>query len=405
MSNPVLDRLREERNGHEEFIQTLMGKAAEENRDLVETELDNIKAAEERIAQIEAQAEPIIAFEKRRASAAILDETVGSTPAPRASVQVVAEHRTLGQMWVESDQFRNYSGRGTSDILHIEDFVAIENRAAEDAIVTTADPGQKYLPSPQKFIRDARLLSHPLLSMVTPIEITSNAVDWLVTGEATGADVVAEGAKKPAVSWTETEATFKLETIAGWKKYSRQAAEDIPALRSIIDNKIRRAIDNKLNEKGVAALTAAKVAGNTTTGASKAPLLDVVRLAIGDLEARGYPATAVLLNPADHAALDISLLGKTLNGAVINNAVFGSNIVSVAGVTAGTAIVGDIAEALTYFHKRGLSLYTTDSDVSDGAAGAVTSDFRTNRLTTLGEVRGVFGATDASAVQFAVVTP
>ena len=403
MSNPVLDRLREERDSHEEFIQTLMGKAAEENRDLVETELDNIKAAESRIAQIEAQAEPIIAFEKRRVSAAILDEKV--TAPARQTVQVVAEHRSLGEMWTESEQFRAYSGRGTSDSLVIEDFVAIQNRAAEDAIVTNADPGQKYLPNPQKFVTSARLVPHPLLSLVGTIELSTNSCDWLIVGEATGADVVAEKAKKPAVSWVETEASFKVETIAGWKKYSRQAAEDIPALRSIIDQKIRRAIDNKLNEKATASLLAAKAAGNTTTGASKAPMLEVVRTAIGELQTRAVSPSIVAMNPADAAALDIYMLGKTLNGAVVQSSVFGVPVVPIVGITAGTAVVGDISEAITYFYKRGLSLYTTDSDVTDGAAGAVTSDFRTNVLTTLGEVRGVFGATDASALQFAVVTP
>lgn len=404
MTNPVLDRLREERDGHAEFIETLMTRAAEENRDLVATELDNIKAAEQRIAELEAQAEPIIAFEKRRASAAILDDTIA--PARQtASVQVVAEHRSLGELWTESEQFRAYSGRGSSDVLHIEDFAPIEYRAATDPIMTNADPGQKYLPNPQKVITNATLVPHPLLGMVGSVELTSNAIDWLVVGEATGADVVAEGAKKPAISWTETTATFKLETIAGWKKYTRQAAEDIPALRSIIDQKIRRAIDNKLNEKAVAAVAGAKVAGNTTTGASKAPMLEVVRTAVGALQGRGYAPSAIALSPEDAAAIDVYMLGKTLNGAVVNSSVFGVPVVPVVGLTAGTAVVGDINDAITYFYKRGLSLYTTDSDVTDGAAGAVTSDFRTNVLTTLGEVRGVFGATDAAALQFAVVTP
>jgi hypothetical protein len=320
-------------------------------------------------------------------------------------VQVVAEHRTLGEMWVESEQFRAYSGRGTSDTMFVDDFDALEYRAAEDAILTTVDPGKKYLPSPQKMMGPNHLVANQLLSLVGRIELSSNSVDWLVMGDATGADVVAEGAKKPAISWAETLTTFKLETIAGWKKYSRQAVEDIPALRSLIDQNIRRAIDNKLSEKAVAALTAAKAGGNTTTGASKAPMLEVVRTAIGALQTRGVNPQVVAMNPADAAGLDIYLLGKTLNGAVINGSVFGVPVVGVAGLTAGTAVVGDISAALTYFYKRGLSIYTTDSDVSDAAAGAVTSDFRQNLLTTLGEVRGVFGATDASAVQFAVVTP
>jgi hypothetical protein len=114
--------------------------------------------------------------------------------------------------------------------------------------------------------------------------------------------------------------------------------------------------------------------------------------------------TAVALNPADAAGIDIALLGATLNGAVVNRGVFGLQIVPLKDVTAGTAIVGDIADAVTWFYRDTFTLYTTDSDIS-GAGATAASDFRANLLTTLGEVRGAFAATDASALQFAVVTP
>jgi hypothetical protein len=61
-------------------------------------------------------------------------------------------------------------------------------------------------------------------------------------------------------------------------------------------------------------------------------------------------------------------------------------------------------QALAWFHKAGLEMYTTDSDVS-GAGATAASDFRANILTSLGEVRGKFGVTDASQLQKVVVTP
>ena len=114
----------------------------------------------------------------------------------------------------------------------------------------------------------------------------------------------------------------------------------------------------------------------------------------------------VLVNPTDAAAIDIAMTKSTAasgSGMVLYGSYWGLPVIPVNGVTAGTAIVGDVNEALAWIYKGGLSLFTTDSDVTDGTP--VKSDFRANILTTLGEVFGVFAVTDASVVQKVVATP
>jgi HK97 family phage major capsid protein len=397
--NATLTRLSEDRTAQETFIAELLQAAEAESRDLVEAELANVRNAEARMAEIDAQMAPLVAFEQRRASAAQLP-----TGAPRQTatpgLQVV-EHRSLGQIFTESEEFRSYSGRGTSGVISVPEFRAV----GPDPLLTTTDPGKVLLPTAQKFAGPQHFVPFPLLSLVGRIEVSGNSVSYVTTSDASGADVVAEGAKKPPVVWTAKETPYTLETIAGWFKYSRQALADIPQLRSLVDQKIRRAIDVKLNALAVAALNAAFTAGNTTTGASKQPLVEVVRLAMAEMEENGIMPTAVLANPADVAAFDIAMLGKPLGVAQVNGGMWGLPIIPLAGITAGTAIVGNIGDGLVYFERAGLEMYTTDSDVSDGAAGAVTSDFRSNILTTLGEVRGKFAAVDPQVLQKVVVTP
>jgi hypothetical protein len=311
---------------------------------------------------------------------------------------------TLGEQFVASDAFKNYQGRGTSGVLELRD--AFNFRAAGDPIATTVAPGKDLLPAPQKFYSESRFAPFPLLDMVGKVMVSSGTVEWVTIADSSGADVVAEMALKPPVTWANTQSIYTLQTIAGWVKYTRQAAQDIPALVDLIDSKIRRAISIKLNTLAVAAVNGAKSSGNTTTGASKAPVEEVIRLAMAAAEARGYPVTGILVNPADRAKVDLAIMKASLTGAVAQTSVFGVPVVSSTDVKAGEVIVGDIESAITFFYRTGVSIYTTDSDVSDtGTAGAAQSDFRRNILTTLGEVRGVFAATDASALQFGVVTP
>lgn len=398
--NAILERISAEQGEIEGFISTLMEQASVENRDLVATELDTVRKYEERMAELTSQAEPIIAFEARRASAVDISK-VANTPARQTASLQVVETRSLGEIWTQSEQFRSYSGRGSSEVLHLPEYRAV----GPDPLLTTTVPGKDLLAPPVKYRGPEHFVQHPLLDLCGRVEVTSNVVEFVVTSDATGADIVAEGAKKPPVVWNTTISNFTLQTIAGWFKYSRQSADDIVSLRDLVDQKIRRAIDNKLNALAVAALLAGKSAGNTVTGAARQPLIEVARLAAAALQDRGIMPSAVAVNPNDAAGIDIFLLQKTMLGAVGHSAIFGMPVIPVRDVPAGTVVVGSINDALTWFHKRGLSMYTTDSDVSDGAAGAVTSDFRSNILTTLGEVRGVFGVTDAQALEFGVVTP
>lgn len=66
MPNPVLDRLREQREEQTTFIEHLLGQVAEQKRDLVDAERANLESARERVAQIDAQIKPLEEWENIR---------------------------------------------------------------------------------------------------------------------------------------------------------------------------------------------------------------------------------------------------------------------------------------------------------------------------------------------------
>lgn len=387
----TLNRLVTERAEQVAYISQLLESVEAESRDLSATEMEAVSRVENRISQLDEQIESLNAFEERRSAAATITER------PVAHARPVA-NASLGHMFAESEQLRAFSGRGTSQHFQIDaDPWSFESRAL---LTTGTSPGKELVPAVAKYYGNDHVGRHPLLGLVTRVETTASSVEVVTTGDASGHDVVAEGAKKPEVTWTSGVTPFTLAMIAGWSKATRQILEDVPNMRTLIDTKLQRSLDKKLNGLAVAALNGAFTAGNTSTGASGAKMLDQIRAGIGALEARDITPTAILLNPADYTAIDLDLLNKpTGMGVVINSTLFGLPIVSSPDVPAKSAIVGDISEAITWFYKGTTSLYVTDSDVTEGAANAVTSDFQRNILTFLLETRGVFAATDASAVQ------
>lgn len=67
-TNPVLDRLLIQRSEQETFIDQLLGRVQEEDRDLVDAERSNLEAARQRISELDAQIAPLESFEAVRAA-------------------------------------------------------------------------------------------------------------------------------------------------------------------------------------------------------------------------------------------------------------------------------------------------------------------------------------------------
>ncbi len=82
--NPVLKRLLEQREAQTQFIDQLLARVAEENRDLVDAERSNLEAARQRISELDAQITPLEEFEAVR--------TAHQTSAAAATAGIRATH-------------------------------------------------------------------------------------------------------------------------------------------------------------------------------------------------------------------------------------------------------------------------------------------------------------------------
>ena len=407
MSIATITRFQKERDEQVSFIDQLLDKVEAEGRDLVDAEKANLRAAQERVEALDEQLKPLIDFQKRAGAAEAFEGRVGgrqeSAPARRSAMD--EEHFgpvNLGRAFVDSDAFAAYRAapRGSSGRAAVE-LSPAEFRAT---ILTTDTQGGRYLPKSGRTWQDvASGTPMPLLNLLTPepTEVTSGEV--VVIGESSGHATVAEGADKPEIDWTETVVPWSLDTIAGWKKFSRQQLDDAAGFETLINSKLLQSWRKNLHAAAVTALTGSFSGANSTTGASGVKLHTLIRRAIATLQKRDVYPNLVALNPDDHADIDLDMLSLTLNGPVVNPDYWNLQVISLAALPAGTAIIGDITEAITWKQKGGVDIFVTDSDIS-GAGNTATSDFRQNKLTALAESRSKFIVTDASSLQRVVKT-
>lgn len=368
VSNLNIEDLIEKRNAAADHIDEINAELAEnpDNAELAER-------AGEIVAEVEAIDERIATFVKNTESRARFEGMVSGLKNKKEKEIQMSEFRTAGEAFVGSDEFRSYNGSGSSARVNVE------LRATIDS---TTEPGSAWL-VPNRLVAPSARFSTSLLDVFNRIIVSSNVVDVVKTGIAPEAEVVAEGGLKPEATLVSTVESKSLDTVAHYVNATRQTLEDSSALRGWIDGQLLQGVYRKLNSLAAAALT-----GATLPAATGADLLSAIRIGIGKVEDAGFAPTAIVLNSADYAALDVDMVGKTLDGDRMRGSYWGLPVVSSSAVTAGTAYVGDFSAGSAFFDRNVASVYVTDSH---------DANFVSNIITILGEARAAAEIINANA--------
>lgn len=352
-----IDELIEKRNAAADQIDEINAALAEnpDNEELA-------AQAGEIVAEVDALDARIATFVKNTESRAKFESMVAGMKTKKDKEIQMSEYRTAGEKFINSDEFRAYNG-GTSGR------VGVELRAPID---TLTEPGSAWV-RPDRLVAPSARFSTPLLDAFNRIVVSSNSIEWVTTGLAPEADIVAEGDPKPEATLISSLDVINLDTVAHYVEATRQVLEDAPALRSYIDTQLIQGVYKKLEAVAGAALT-----GATLPTASGADLLSAVRVGIGTVQEAGFAPNLVVLNPSDYAAMDVDMLSKTLDGDRVRGTYWGLEVVASSQVTAGTAYVGDFGAGTAFFDRNVASVYVTDSHASN---------FTSNIITILGEAR------------------
>lgn len=389
--NPYLVRTIEERQAKTAVMNKITDDAAKDDRDLTADERKTFDELVERINQLDKEIDRISSADSAAAQflkmigaqkeAEEKADKAHSASSRDDSDDDEAETRgaDFGRQFIESPAFKGYNGAGRSQAVEFPGVASPEFRAA-----IRTDTWEK-VPEPFKWTGPAQPNErNPFLDVLGRVQVGSGAITYMRWGNASNAAKVAEGELKPEADLTLTEGAATLDTFAHYKAITRQALEDIDQIQSILQNKllagVRKALEAEASDVYNADTDIERVAEDD--------IVRAIRKALGIVEANGYSANAVLMNPADAADFDLQVMSGTVAGPVRAGNPFGLSVVTSKTQPAGSVGVADFKSAITWFDRNVLSSYLTDSHADY---------FLRNQLVLLAETRGKFVVTEPQA--------
>ncbi len=398
MSNTTIQRLTAELKDREQFALSLLSSAEEEGRQLNDTDLESIASAEQRTKEIRAQLDRLVSWEEEVASAAELTKRVRmaeksreATTAATKELSPLGHFRSLGDAFVNSDEFRSANGGPMRERHHADvSLVQVRDSAGlEGEPINSSEPiGEYLIPQKGRYFAAGPRASFPLYDSCKHVAVNVGSLDVIVKGSPQGAvtpewvkeaSSTEEGAK-PFASLVATSETVVLETAAALVDVTRQMLQlGGAAVRQFIDDELAKGLIN-LVEKTTAELIEAA----TLPTVSGVDWNTTIRACIAECQSNGYTPTHIIASPATAAEIDLnmmSLLGG-LTAVQLNSNPYGLQLVVTNNISDDVVYVAALDEAVTIFERTGIETFITDSDsFADGR-----SKFQRNIMTVLSEV-------------------
>ena len=393
MSSAYLRSKMDERAGLSDLMTVTLDKCASDGADPTpeqRTQLDSwanqVRALDAEISKLETVLNANDRFESIVNRMSDAEETRERRDADRREQPETPTAQTLGEFVTNSPAFTEYRGRGTSERVEVADIFGLDARE-QRAALTTADV---FAPTQRIDGPTGPAIITPLLSAINHERVSTGSFDYVTWPAATGVAKVAEAALKPEVLVAPTISTGSLDTFAGWVQVTRQALEDVPRVRSQIEQALRRNLAQVLEAEAAAVIEAA------TPAAAASSNLGGIREAVGLLQVGGYVPTGFLVNPADLATLDIVAMHEHNYGPVGTSTYWGLRPIPVPGIPAGTSYVADLTQAVTWFDRGNTDIFVTDSHADS---------FIKNIFVILAEARAKFAVTNVNALVQVTIAP
>lgn len=207
------------------------------------------------------------------------------------------------------------------------------------------------------------------------------------SGFTNNAAVVAAGAEKPQSEITFTDRILNMKKMAHYFRIDEEMLDDVDGLEAYIrerglyglaikeegqlinGNGTANQLDGMLMPTNHTAYVPATVPGVTPANA-----MDDIRVAIAQAEAAEIPASAVIMNRLDAAALDLEkdADGKYLHPAFSGNTAWGLPVVRTNGIAQGTFIVGAFIGNAMIWQRKGIEVRRSTEDRDNFVKNKVT---------------------------------
>jgi Predicted phage phi-C31 gp36 major capsid-like protein len=320
--------------------------------------------------------------EETKNQVAQMSEKYAETEARLAAIEQLAvranneveQKRTLGQMFVESDEFKEFAGKqrhkGQSRALEIKDITS-GSASAGDGIWSYREPGIVSDPYRPRMLR----------SLIPTVPVDTNLVEWVQTNVRTNsAAMVSEGGKKPKSDLTYDRKETPVRKIAHYFKTSMEVLQDFKRLRAEIDNEgmemLKQVEEDQLllgDGTGINLLGLIPQATpfdiSVVQSSTDTPV-DILRRAILQVRQSYYGATGIVLNPADWAEIELLKDGENryLFSAATTGAparLWGLPVVECDAMPQGDFMVGAFATAATIYDRMQAAIFMSTENEDD----------------------------------------
>ena len=315
----------------------------------------------------------------------------------------IKKDESWGDQFIKSARYADFAG-GQMNKLRVE----VKN--------TLTGSNATVAPDRKPGIVGGAFVPFSMESLLPSTSTSSNAIEFTKEASFTNsAAEAAEAAQKAESALTWSLVNMPVSTVAHWIKISKQLASDAPALAAYVNTRMRYGVNQKVDVQLVVGDgTAPNISGTYDTGnftahgyanaALGATLKKLVlfRKIIADLYSAGFPPDAIVLNPADWAAIEIELFttaaGQTLYN--VNSAgqayLFGLPVIQALGMAADTFQIGRFSEAYMLYNREGVVVEMSDSD---------SDNFTKNLITLRAERRLALATEKPAAVRGGDLTP
>lgn len=344
------------------------------------TELQDYNALEEtarrdeRIAFEQLVWDQAVAEHEARAA----DPTGRGSRGPGAAFDDVGgEHRTAGQMFVESDAYTQRDGFniGEQEVRNLLTGSSIGTSGSNNLALI----GQPFLHTPSLrrmrfFVRDLMTVDQTGLQTIPYVQ-ELNAL----TNE-TGATTVQEASAKPEVTMEFTPAEARVRKIAAWVQVTEEAFADAPTLRSYVDSRLAYMVlveeeDQLINGNGTAPNISGILdqTGLQTQTAVTDDLAATIGLAAAKVENVDGFIDGVAINPITYWTGVVERHSSQMDGGATDSGIpfadappgiWGVPVVRTRSLTTNKAIVGNWQQGATVFDRMQTTIKSTDSHAS-----------------------------------------
>lgn len=314
----------------------------------------------------------------------------GSNPTQGAPA---ASTKSAGELFTESDEYKSREGRHQHGISYTSELKDVDFVGGSDALKTTMTTAAGFAPRYPRLERVIEsAMRRPMISDLMPnTNTTSSQILFMKeTTFTNNAAPVAENAAKPESALAWTESSRNVNVIATFIPVTRQQLDDVPQIRSVIDNRLRTMLGlaeevQLMSGTGTdpQLLGFYNLPSIQTQAKGADPTPDAIYKAFTKVRWTGFAEpTGVVMHPNDWQ--DIRLL-RTVDGIYIwgnpseagPERVWGKPVVITTAATEGTGLTGDFQLYSELFRRMGVTIIV----------GLVNDDLVKNKQTILIEER------------------